>query len=60
MIDELNTNAGNPYVVTQKGGQHGGGTVVTDAGKKVLEAYKKLDAKLLAVVEAEKELLALI
>ena len=60
MVDEMNTYAKSPYVVTQKGGQHGGGTLLTEAGKKVVEAYKKLDAKLLAVIEAEKELLALI
>ena len=60
MVDEMNTFAKSPYVITQKGGQHGGGTLLTEAGKKVVEAYKKLDAKLLAVVEAEKELLTLI
>jgi molybdate transport system regulatory protein len=47
-------------VVTQKGGSKGGGTVVTETGKKVLEAYKKLTDKLLAVVAAEKELLEVV
>ncbi|SEI44202.1 molybdate transport system regulatory protein [Dyadobacter koreensis] len=60
MVDEMNNYAKSPYIITQKGGQHGGGTLVTAAGKKLIEAYKKLDAKLAAVVEAEKELLALI
>ncbi|WP_254412467.1 winged helix-turn-helix domain-containing protein [Dyadobacter diqingensis] len=60
MVDEMNSYAQSPYVITQKGGQHGGGTQVTETGKKVMEAYKKLDAKLSAVAEAERELLSLI
>jgi molybdate transport system regulatory protein len=60
MVDAMNTLGKNPYVVTQKGGSKGGGTVVTDTGKKVLEAYKKLTDKLLAVVAAEKELLEVV
>lgn len=60
MVDEMNNHAQKPYVITQKGGQHGGGTLVTEAGKKLMQAYKILDTKLAAVVEAEKELLTLI
>ncbi|TDE14694.1 winged helix-turn-helix domain-containing protein [Dyadobacter psychrotolerans] len=60
MVDAMNTLGQKPYVVTQKGGSKGGGTILTETGKDVLTAYKKLNEKLLAVVEAERELLTLI
>lgn len=60
MVDEMNTHARSPYVITQKGGQYGGGTQITETGKKVMEAYKKLNAKLAAIAEAEQDLLSLI
>ena len=60
MVDAMNTYGQHPYVITHKGGQQGGGTELTQTAKNVIEAYKKLNEKLLAVVEAEKTLLALI
>ena len=60
MVDAMNTLGQKPYVVTQKGGSLGGGTTLTETGKNVLLAYHKLNEKLLAVVETEKELLTLI
>jgi len=60
MVDAMNTYGQHPYVVTHKGGQQGGGAELTETGKKVIDAYKKLNIKLLEIVEAEKELLALI
>ena len=60
MVDSLNSLGQNPYVVTQKGGAEGGGTLLTETGKKVMEAYLRLHEKLLAVVAAEQELLTLV
>lgn len=60
MVDAMNTYGKEPYVVTQKGGQQGGGARLTETALNVIAAYKKLNAKLLSVVEAEQELLALI
>jgi len=60
MVDEMNSKASKPYVIAQKGGQKGGGTELTDAGKKVIEAYNKLTDRLKAIVEKEKTLLSLI
>ena len=60
MVDAMNTYGNSPYVITQKGGSNGGGTVLTGAGKRVMEAYKSLNDKLLEVVNAEKELLSVI
>ncbi|NIJ52519.1 winged helix-turn-helix domain-containing protein [Dyadobacter arcticus] len=60
MVDAMNTLGSSPYVITQKGGTHGGGAIITETGKQVMEAYKKLDEKFLEVAKAEKELLSVI
>ncbi|WP_221391214.1 winged helix-turn-helix domain-containing protein [Dyadobacter sp. NIV53] len=60
MVDAMNTYGQQPYVITHKGGQQGGGAELTETAKNVIETYKKLTDKLLAVVEAEKELMTLI
>ena len=60
MVVSLNTLAKNPFVITYKGGQHGGGAEITESGKQVIEAYKKLGQKLKAVAEAEQDLINLI
>ena len=60
MVDAMNTLGTSPYVVTQKGGTHGGGAIITETGKKVMGAYKKLDEKFLEVAKAEKDLLSVI
>ncbi|RFS17733.1 winged helix-turn-helix domain-containing protein [Emticicia sp. C21] len=60
MVVALNTLGKSPYVVTHKGGQKGGGAELTETGKQVLAAYKKLGEKLKAVADAEQELINLI
>lgn len=60
MVVALNTLGKNPYVITHKGGQKGGGAELTEAGKQVLVAYKKLGEKLRALADAEQELINLI
>ena len=60
MVDAMNTLGSSPYVTTQKGGTHGGGAVITETGKEVMKAYKRLDEKLMEVARAEKELLSVI
>lgn len=60
MVEEMNSRGSHPFVVTRKGGQQGGGTELTVAGKKMIVAYNKLASKLESVVEKEKDLLRLI
>ena len=60
MVDDMNSKAREPYVVAKKGGKKGGGTELTEAGKKMLEAYDRLNSKLAAIAESEKEILSLI
>ena len=60
MVDGMNTLGQQPYVITHKGGQQGGGAELTETALKVMDAYKNLSDKVRAVVEAEKELINLI
>lgn len=60
MVDAMNTLGKEPFVITQKGGQHGGGAELTGYGKKIIAAYKELDARLQKIAEAENDLLTLI
>lgn len=60
LVDEMNTLGQNPYVIAQKGGQHGGGTQLTETAEKVIESYNRLTSKLQAVMEEEKALMQLI
>jgi molybdate transport system regulatory protein len=60
MVEGLNTNARKPYVIAHKGGEKGGGTAVTPAGLEMLEAYQKLSAKLISIVDKNMDILKLI
>ncbi|MCC6600002.1 MAG: winged helix-turn-helix domain-containing protein [Crocinitomicaceae bacterium] len=60
MIDEMNRMGSVPYVIPVKGGPHGGGSELTEAGKKVVKLYQKLMDKIDAVVVKEHKLLDMI
>ncbi len=60
MVDEMNTRGSKPFVIAQKGGEKGGGTQLTEAGKKMVSAYRKLNDRLFAVIEKNKDILKLI
>lgn len=45
LVDTMNHCYRRPLVSTVKGGAQGGGAQVTDLGMQVLEAYRKLQAK---------------
>ena len=60
MVDEMNTLGQSPYVIAHKGGQHGGGTELTERAKQVIEAYQNLNSKLLAVIRDDQMLIKLI
>ena len=60
MVDGLNAQGQEPYVIAHKGGQKGGGAEVTKAGLKMLAAYQKLSHKLHSIVEKNRGILRLI
>jgi molybdate transport system regulatory protein len=60
MVDEMNTRGKKPFVVARKGGDKGGGSELTDAGKKIVVKYGKLMIKLKAMVEKNSDILNLV
>jgi molybdate transport system regulatory protein len=59
LVDVMNRCWGVPLVETAAGGSHGGGARVSATGKKVLAAYRALEAKLAATSGAAEELASL-
>jgi molybdate transport system regulatory protein len=57
LVEDLNTGLGTPVVQTAAGGSGGGGTVLTAAGKALIERYRAIEMD--TAVVARKHLLAL-
>lgn len=51
-LEEMERAAGVPLVDTNSGGAAGGGTTLTDAGRALLEAYRRLSHPVASDVEA--------
>jgi molybdate transport system regulatory protein len=60
MVHEMNTRGNKPYVISHKGGENGGGAEITEAGKKMISAYKQMALQLDAIVSKHKEILKLV
>jgi molybdate transport system regulatory protein len=60
MVEGLNAQARQPYVIAHKGGQQGGGTEVTPRGVAMLSAYTKLSDKIHGIVDKNIEILKLV
>lgn len=57
LVEELNSSIGTPVVETAAGGSGGGGAVLTDAGRAVIERYRAIEMD--TAQAARKHLLAL-
>jgi len=53
LVDSMNRQAGKKLVATSKGGKGGGGTQVTEAGKKVISEFKTLQKKFALFLQQE-------
>jgi molybdate transport system regulatory protein len=60
IVEGLNTRSKKAYVTPRKGGEKGGGALLTSTGVAVLRQYQLLTSRLQRVVAAEKKLLKLI
>lgn len=59
LVDEMNLSFRSPLVETSRGGSERGGAAVTEAGRRVLEAFRGMEAKAQeAVQEGFRELAA--
>src|SRR5689334_11829190 len=55
MIRELNTHAVSPLVITQAGGEKGGGSIITEEAKSLVTYYLQLRKRYFAFLEKETE-----
>ena len=53
LLDSMNKEAPEPYVLKSTGGQGGGGTEVTEAGKKAIAGFDALNDKCQHFLEKE-------
>jgi molybdate transport system regulatory protein len=60
MVNEMNTRGNKPYVVSHAGGEKGGGAEVTEAGNKMLAAYKDMRIQLDSITLKHKDILKLV
>jgi molybdate transport system regulatory protein len=55
LVDALNSSFSEPVVLTAVGGKSGGGAVVTEFGRRVVEEYHRMESKASAVIAADLE-----
>lgn len=61
LLDELNRSMRTPAVDSAKGGQHGGGSALTEAGRQLVDLYRRIETTAVGACEADiKVLMALL
>ena len=61
LLDELNRSLRRPAVDSAKGGQHGGGSELTDTGRQLIALYRRIEATAALAAEGDiKRLTALL
>jgi molybdate transport system regulatory protein len=53
LVEAINASFVEPVVTTAVGGKRGGGAVVTDFGRRMVETYYHIEAKASAVIAAD-------
>lgn len=53
LVDELNQALKKPAVESAKGGEHGGGSVLTPVGQRLVAQYRRIEAAAAATCKAE-------
>ncbi len=59
MINALNAQASKPFVITQTGGEHGGGSVITEEAKLLITYHQQLRQRFLEFLDKETKQLIL-
>jgi len=61
LLDELNRSLRQPAVDSAKGGQHGGGSELTEVGRQLIDTYRRIEATAASACAADiKRLLNLV
>lgn len=53
LIDQLNQSLREPAVASAVGGQHGGGSELTDTGRELIALYRGIEAQALKAAQAD-------
>jgi molybdate transport system regulatory protein len=53
LLDEVNRSLREPAVTTSKGGSHGGGSVLTGPGRRLVELYRHIESTALQTCSGE-------
>ncbi|HEX2830180.1 MAG TPA: LysR family transcriptional regulator [Burkholderiales bacterium] len=53
LVEALNASFDEPVVTTAVGGKRGGGALVTDFGKRIVDAYYRMESKASAAIAAD-------
>ena len=54
LVESMNHSFAEPLVEATAGGKHGGGAVLTEAGRRVLAAYRALEIQIMAGAAGER------
>ena len=57
MVNALNTQAARPFVITQTGGENGGGSVITAEAKQLILYHQQMRQRFMEFLEKETQLL---
>jgi molybdate transport system regulatory protein len=55
LVDALNTSFTEPVVTTATGGRHGGGAVVTEFGRRLVDDFRAMEARASAAIASDIE-----
>ena len=53
LVESMNHCFAEPLVEAARGGSHGGGAALTDAGRRALAAYRALEAQVMSCADGE-------
>jgi molybdate transport system regulatory protein len=53
LVEAINASFRQPIIITAVGGKRGGGAVVTDFGKRMVEAYSHMESKASEAIAAD-------
>ena len=60
MVQRLNQFSAEPFVFLKKGGQHGGGAEITEAGLMAIEEYEVLQKQIEELISKQEKLLKIL
>lgn len=60
LVQRLNSDSQEPWVILKKGGKHGGGAEITPYAVEAIQEYEKLQQKMSELIEQQEALLKIL